>query len=59
MTYIVFHKDTPKSTIDWHVARVKPAFYYTGVPPKWEALAEAEGWTFPRVVTETEIEGMA
>ena len=58
MKWIVFHKDTPQSTIDWHVARQKPSFYYTGVPPKFEAVAAEEGWTFPHVVDEVETEGV-
>jgi len=53
-TYIVFEVDTPQSKIDWHVARVKPTIYYTGVPPKWQSIADAEGWTFPHVGTETD-----
>jgi len=58
MTVIVFHEDTPKSTIDWHVKRKNASMYYVGVPPKWEAKAIAEEWTFPHVVPETDVEGV-
>ena len=58
MTYIVFEKDTPQSKVDWHVKRNKAQMYYDGVPPKWEAKALAEDWTFPYVVVETETEGV-
>jgi hypothetical protein len=26
------------------------AGYYTGIPPKWVALSEAQGWTLPCLV---------
>jgi len=52
-SYIVFEADTPQSKIDWHVARIKPDMWYTGVPPKWKAIAQAEEWTFPHVGTDT------
>lgn len=28
--------------------------FYTGVPPKWAALSEEQGWTLPCVITEDE-----
>jgi hypothetical protein len=58
MIIIVFRKDTPQSTIDWHVARLKPNLFFTGVPPRWEARAIAEDWTFPYVVPQADIEGV-
>ena len=58
MIIIVFHKDTPQSTIDWHVKRKDAKMYYVGVPPKWEAKALAENWTFPYVVPEADVEGV-
>jgi len=58
MIIIVFQKNTPQSTIDWHVRRKNARMYYTGVPPKWEARAIAEDWTFPYVVPEEDVEGV-
>jgi len=58
MIVLVFQKDTKQSTIDWHVARVKPDMWYTSVPPKWEAKALAEEWTFPYEVPESDVEGV-
>jgi hypothetical protein len=58
MTIIVFLKDTPQSTIDWHVKRKNARMFYVGVPPKWEERAIAEDWTFPYVVPEADIEGV-
>jgi len=28
--------------------------FYTGIPPKWQALSEEQGWTLPCVITENE-----
>jgi hypothetical protein len=58
MTIIVFQKDTPQSTIDWHVRRKNARMYYDGVPPKWEAKAIAEDWSFPYVVPQADVEGV-
>jgi len=52
-TWMVFDPDTTETKISYHMRKNKACGYYTGIPPKWEAQAEEEFWTLPKVIVET------
>lgn len=51
--WLVFSAPAPADAVATTLAN-DAVGYYTGVPPKWQALAEEQGWTLPCVVTEDE-----
>jgi hypothetical protein len=52
--WLVFAKDTPDSTMRWHLARnTDICGYFTGIPPNLQGKADEEKWKLPYLYTET------
>jgi hypothetical protein len=57
-TWIVFAVPTPEPVkAEWIAATPDLNGWFDGIPPRLEAIAEAEAWSLPRVYVETVLVG--
>jgi hypothetical protein len=54
MTSLVVPVDFPSDTATELAVANGCAGFYSGLPPKWGAISEAQGWTLPCVVVTDE-----
>lgn len=56
MTSLVVPVDFPSDTATQLATANGCAGFYSGLPPKWVAIFEAQGWTLPCVVVTDEFD---